>query len=234
MIRIGFGGGVGFIRKYITGRTYDGSETLNIHTTMLIAIFITLMLAGFAPAGEPPVIDSAQTLRQALEGTAAPADIVAELRIVGVGYYGFDGRLHHGQIVVHRDLEDDVREIFDSIRLLRFPVESVIPIRFDLPDNRTTMDTLNNTYGFHYRAVTTSASGRISVHSYGRAIDINPFQNPAVLPDGRVIPAGSAYDTQAEGTLMAGGEVVGLFLRRGWQWGGAWSTLKDYMHFEKP
>ena len=199
-----------------------------------LTIIAVLLFASGNPGRYFPVIDSGLTLQQATEGTTAPGDVVATLRITDVEYYGFDGNLHRGQIVVHHELLEEVREIFDEIKRLRFPVESVIPIKFNLPNNATTMDTLNNTYCFHYRAVTTSGSGRLSIHSHGRAIDINPFQNPAVLPDGRVIPAGSIYDPAAVGTLTPDSEVVKLFLRHGWEWGGTWSTLKDYMHFEKP
>ncbi len=193
----------------------------------LVILYSLLCTAG------NPVVDSALTLEQAIEGTTAPREIVRELRITEVEYYGFDGRLHRGQIVVHRELVEDLRAAFEEIKRLRFPVESVIPVKFDLPDNGTTMDTLNNTYGFHYRAVTTSGSGKLSVHSYGRAIDINPYQNPAILSSGRIIPAGAAYGPGAEGTLTPDSEIVKLFLRLGWEWGGSWTSLKDYMHFEK-
>ena len=199
-----------------------------------LTVFTALLIAAAYPGPQGLIVDSSLTLEQAVEGTTAPANIIASLCITDVEYYGFDGELHRGQIVIHHELAGEVRKIFKEIRQMRFPVESVIPVRFDLPDNGTTMDTLNNTYGFHYRAVTTSGSGKLSVHSYGRAIDINPYQNPAVLSGGRVIPPGSVYDPEAPGTLTGESEIVKLFLRYGWQWGGAWSSLKDYMHFEKP
>lgn len=178
-------------------------------------------------------VDSEITLQKALEGCSAPDSVLGSLCLVGVEYYGFDGALHRGQIVVRKDLAQEISEIFGEILALKFPVESVIPIKFDKPDNRTSMDTLNNTYGFHYRAVKTTQTTKLSNHSFGTAIDINPFQNPAILRDGRVLPAGGKYDPAADGTLTAESPVVKIFLRRGWEWGGGWVSLKDYMHFEK-
>ena len=95
------------------------------------------------------------------------------------------------------------------------------------------MDTLNNSYSFHYRRISTSGNGSRSVHSYGMAIDINPYNNPAVLANGKVIPQGGPYDRDIPGTLADTSPVVKEFIRLGWTWGGNWTSLKDYMHFEK-
>lgn len=197
----------------------------------LILMMYTLCMGYCFPAGV--TVDSCQSFDKAIEGTSAPADIIATLTLIDVHYYGFDDRLHRGQMVVRRDLAPEIKAIFAEIERMRFPVEMTIPIKFDLPDNGTTMDTLNNTICFHYRPISTFKTEKLSNHSYGRAIDINPFQNPAILRDGTVIPEGADYDPAAKGTLTAGDPVVRLFLRHGWQWGGTWRSLKDYMHFEK-
>ncbi len=235
-------------------------------TTLLLLCGLFVLISSSTPAlaAQPRqvrmdtvIVDSEITLAQALAGSTAPAEILRELRIVSVQYYGFDGRLHEGQMVVHRELERDVAEIFEGIRRLRFPVESVLPILFDLPSNEagdgaaghsdtttllgpsdhTTMDTLNNSCGFHYRVISTFRTTKLSYHAYGRAVDINPFQNPAILRDGTIIPAGAAFDPGVRGTISldspVGKKVVQLFLERGWEWGGTWRSLKDYMHFEK-
>lgn len=200
----------------------------------LFNIITCLSLLSAPPVGgEGVIVDSAQTFEQVMEGTSAPDNIIETLRLIDVEYYGFDDRLHRGQIVVHKDLADEVSEIFGEIRSMRFPIEMTIPIKFDLPDNGTTMDTLNNTMSFHYRTISTFKTDKLSNHSFGTAIDINPFQNPAILKSGRIIPEGASYDTEVPGTLTRESEVVKLFLRYGWEWGGTWRSLKDYMHFEK-
>jgi len=90
----------------------------------------------------------------------------------------------------------------------------------------------NNTSGFNCRTVEGSSSW--SEHAYGRAIDINPIQNPAVQ-DGLVTPsAGSRYldrSRRREGLIRAEGAVVRAFASIGWGWGGYWTSFKDYQHF---
>lgn len=200
---------------------------------MTLFSFVASLLLTTAPPADSIIIDSQQTFEQAIEGTSAPDAIIRTLEMVDVEYYGFDGKLHRGQIIVHKDLAKDVAAIFGEIKRLRFPVESVIPVKFDLPDNGTSMDTLNNSMGFHYRVISTFQTDKLSYHAYGRAVDINPFQNPAILKSGKIIPEGGSYDPEARGTILLNSEIVKLFRKYGWQWGGSWRSLKDYMHFEK-
>lgn len=201
---------------------------------MLSATLFAWILTAAVQQIDSTIVDSRQTFEQAVAGTAAPDSILRTLTLVDVEYYSFDSRLHRGQIVIHKDLAEDVKYIFREIKASKFPVQSVIPVKFDKPDNGTSMDTLNNTYGFHYRPKVTYKTRQLSSHSYGRAIDINPFQNPAVLRNGRTIPAKGRYDPQSPGTLTAISPITRIFRRAGWRWGGLWASVKDYMHFEKP
>jgi hypothetical protein len=86
-----------------------------------------------APAAlEPEIVrvavDSAMTREEALADQSFPAHVVAQMELIDVQYYGFAGELRQGQIVVHRDLAEEVREIFEEIRESRFPIEMVVPI----------------------------------------------------------------------------------------------------------
>lgn len=200
---------------------------------MLSTLLLALSLAA-NPSQDSVVVDSRQTFEQAVAGTSAPDSVIRTLTLVDVEYYSFDGRLHRGQIVVHQELAADVRQVFREIKACKFPVQSVIPVKFDKPGNGTSMDTLNNTYGFHYRPKATFRTSQLSAHSYGRAVDINPFQNPAILRSGKILPAGGHYDPQAPGTLTSVSPPTRLFRQLGWKWGGSWASMKDYMHFEKP
>ncbi len=175
--------------------------------------------------------ESTRLLAQFLEGTTAPAVVKDSLSLVKVTFWGFDQKEHTGYLVVNRLLAPEITEIFEEIRQLRFPVESVIPIRFDKPDNGTSMDTLNNSYAFHYRTI--RDGGTLSAHALGRAIDLNPKQNPALYPEGKVLPPDGRYETTRPGTLTASHPVVKAFTDRGWIWGGNWKVPIDYMHFQK-
>jgi len=88
----------------------------------------------------------------------------------------------------------------------------------------------NNTSAFNYRNI--KGTDRLSKHSYGIAIDINPLFNPFVKKNS-VEPEGAKYIPSRKGTLTGSSEVVKIFKSYGWQWGGDWNRGKDYQHFEK-
>ncbi len=89
---------------------------------------------------------------------------------------------------------------------------------------------LNNSSGFNYRNIT--GGDQLSMHAFGRAIDLNPARNPYVR-EGRILPEGAAYDPSISGTITPTCELVSFFKRKAWVWGGDWMDKKDYMHFEK-
>ena len=89
----------------------------------------------------------------------------------------------------------------------------------------------NNTSAFNYRVV--SGTNRLSKHSSGRAIDINPFQNPFLSKSKRITPIGAKYNKKAAGTLYSTHEIVTILKNKGWKWGGDWTSIKDWQHFEK-
>lgn len=175
------------------------------------------------------LIDADYTLDEALEGIDIPGWIRNELTLVNVEYYSFDDKLHRGQIVIHKELAKDIEEVFELIKEKRFPVAKVIPIvKYNWSDEKSMLD--NNTSAFNYRVV--KGTNRLSNHAYGRAIDINPFQNPYIR-NNYISPKGSSYNPNKPGTITKDSFLVKEFKKRGWTWGGDWKTLKDYQHFEK-
>ena len=149
-----------------------------------------------------------------------------------VAYLGFDGFEHVGAIVVHRDLIEDVQDLFAEMLRRRFPLTSVIPAsdpRFAWDDAK--LMAANDTSGFNYRAI--AGTDRLSYHAYGRAIDINPALNPYVR-NGRIEPPGATYDLARPGTIGPDSFIVAFLEARGWTWGGRWTEPVDYQHFQKP
>jgi hypothetical protein len=71
---------------------------------------------------------------------------------------------------------------------------------------------------FNYRKVTGGTT--LSFHAFGRAIDINPAQNPYVKPPKKPMKSDMPV------------EFVRLFTDLGFRWGGNWSTVSDPMHFD--
>jgi hypothetical protein len=180
---------------------------------------------------EEVIVDSSMSFSEAVEGSAAPEEIILQLSLVDVLYYSFDGRKHQGQMLVHREVEDDVYDLFNFIEKVLFPVGKAVPIvAYQWNDHRSMAD--NNSSSFNYRVIEGTAT--LSLHALGKAVDINPLQNPVVYPNGVIAPDGARYDPAARGTFTAEHPVVQEFLRRGWHWGGRFDPLKDYHHFEKP
>lgn len=175
------------------------------------------------------VIDSNIDFEQAVSGKNIPQSIIENLRIVDVYYYGFDEKLHKGQLVVNKEVVLDIIEIFEFIRETRFPINKVIPIsKYDWSDDKSMQD--NNTSAFNYRYI--SGTRVISNHASGLAIDINPKLNP-YIKNGNSLPVNCIYDTTKAGTIFVESELVKEFKKKDWQWGGDWKSLKDYQHFEK-
>ncbi len=180
------------------------------------------------------IIDSEMTFWQAtkkIDKPLIPEKILRDLSLVNVEYYGHDNKLHKGQIVVHRELENDIKKIFSIALKEKYPIYSVIPVShkaFSWNDDKSMI--ANNTSAFNYREST--GSSRLSQHAYGCAIDINPLNNPYIKKK-KVLPKGAVYDKTHPAVLTQDSIIVKTFLRLGWTWGGNWKSLKDYQHFEK-
>lgn len=193
-----------------------------------------MRIGGLRPAISNRVaIDSNMDREVALGENEFPAEVLAEMEVVEVLYVGMDERVHQGQIVVHRELAEEVEQIFKDIFRERFPIEKVVPIvDYGWDDDASVR--ANNTSGFNYREVLRpdgTATGRLSEHSNGRAIDLNPWLNPYLDAEGNGV---SIYDETVRGTLTADSVPVRVFKKYGWTWGGDWNGVKDYQHFQKP
>ena len=167
------------------------------------------------------------TLAEALTGSAAPPQILSNQTLLGVPFVDYFGEERVGQIVVARDVADDVAAIFAEI--YGFPIAQIVPLsNFNWSDDASMQ--ANNCSGFNYRVKV--GKTELSAHALGRAVDINPRGNPYI--NGKLtLPPGAIYDETAVGTLLPDGIVVRAFESRGWQWGGRWTSLLDFHHFEK-
>jgi hypothetical protein len=154
--------------------------------------------------------------------------------MVRVAFWGYDGKVHHGDLIVHRTEATDVAAAFGRLHAERFQIRQIRPVAvFGSSDDRS-MEA-NNTSAFNCRAVTGDTSW--SEHAYGRAIDINPVQNPYVTASGRVLPeSGRPWadrSLRVPGMIHAGGPVTRAFGAIGWSWGGSWTNSKDYQHLSR-
>lgn len=160
---------------------------------------------------------------------------LADLRHLTVTHLGFDGQAHHGELVVNADVADDVVDVFSALYAERFPIERMLLIDdYAGNDNLSMAD--NNSSGFNCRRVDDTSSW--SDHAYGRAIDINPVQNPYVVGTDVRPPAAKPFlsadrsegAAPQAGVIQDGDVVLREFERIGWEWGGLYPE-PDYQHF---
>jgi hypothetical protein len=157
---------------------------------------------------------------------------IADLRHLRVDHVGFDGHRRTGELVVHSDAAAAVLEAFRRMYDARFPIERVTLID-EVGGSDDAAMAANLTTAFNCRRVTGGTGW--SEHATGRAIDLNPLQNPYISSRGSVLPPGGvAYldrTSGAVGLIVEGGPAVAAFDAVGWHWGGRWRTIKDYQHF---
>ena len=161
----------------------------------------------------------------------------SDLRYLRLLHRDAKGRIILGEMVCHRSVAEDLTAIFRQLYHERYPIERMrLADVYDGDDNRSMA--ANNTSCFNFRRV--QGSTRLSAHSRGMAVDINPLYNPCVRTrNGRtsVQPeAGRKYADRTRGSdyrLLRGDKCHRLFTAHGFRWGGDWRTVKDYQHFEK-
>ncbi|MFV0317579.1 MAG: M15 family metallopeptidase [Microthrixaceae bacterium] len=156
---------------------------------------------------------------------------LTDLRYVRVTHMDYDGYERTGELVVNADAVDVVLAAFKYLWDDGFPIESMRLVD-DFGGKDDVSMAYNNTSAFNCRKV--AGTDKWSQHATGRAIDINPVQNPYVR-GALVQPAnGTTYADRAEvhpGMMIAGTPSVNIFEFLGWGWGGRWSGgTKDYMH----
>ena len=153
----------------------------------------------------------------------------AQLRVLRVSYWGFDGRSRLGSIVVSRRVADDVVAVFRQLWAVRFPIRRLRPVSAYRGSDDASM-AADNTSGFNCRFV--GGTSRWSLHAYGEAIDVNPVENPYVRGSYVSPPTGRALadrrDRYRKGMAIGGGVLVRAFASIGWRWG---ASFGDFQHF---
>ncbi len=154
-----------------------------------------------------------------------------DLRLVSLTYWGFDARPHVGRLIVNQDAVTAVVGALRRLYDVHYPIRRMVPVDVYGANDERSMRA-DNTSAFNGRFV--EGSTVWSQHAYGRAIDVDPLENPEIQ-DGKVYPAtaGRFVDRTLglPGMIVADDVVVRTFATVGWSWGGSWHSLKDYQHF---
>jgi D-alanyl-D-alanine carboxypeptidase len=154
-----------------------------------------------------------------------------DLRVVTASHWDFAGRVRTGRVIVHRDVAPDVLAVLRRLYGARFPIRRIVPVdAYGGSDFRSIE--ADNTSAFNCRYV--DGTRRWSEHAYGRAIDVNPIENPFVSGGRTSHPASVPYLDRTPcraGMACPGNVLVRAFGAIGWGWGGNWTSSKDYQHF---
>ncbi len=161
---------------------------------------------------------------------------LGELSYVKMTFWGFDHRPHTGEMITNASVAEQLVGVFRALYQARFPIEEMrVVSRREQRRWRThpTGDT-NVTSSFECRQATGGSSW--SMHAFGLAVDINPFHNPYL--NGELVGpelAGAYTDRtwKRPGMILEGDAVTRAFDSIGWEWGGRWRSLKDWMHFSQ-
>ena len=162
-----------------------------------------------------------------------------DLRYLRIKHIDFKGEEKMGEIIVHKEVSLEVTEIFEALYKIGYPIRKMRLVSDYKGSDWDSIES-DNTSAFNCRAAT--GSKKWSKHSYGKAIDINPIENPYISRKGYISHKASAsyrkrvhHDaTYADkAVLLKNDKAVQLFKKYGWKWGGDWSGVKDYQHFSK-
>jgi hypothetical protein len=194
--------------------------------------------ASAAPAADSPFrgsiarIDAAQAKRMTGVSWRPSCPVpLRDLRILSLSHRRFDGRVGTGRLVVHEDVARDVLAVFRRLYEARFPIRRMTPVdAYGGSDFRSIE--ADNTSAFNCRRV--EGTSRWSEHAYGRALDLNPIENPYVSGGSTSHRASVPYldrSRRRPGMAYEGGSAVRAFDAIGWGWGGRWTSVRDYQHF---
>lgn len=159
----------------------------------------------------------------------------SHLRRLRISYWGFDGRAHAGTLVVNADAVGDLVRVFSRLYAARFPIRRMRPIDAYRGRDEPSLEA-DNTSAFNCRYAVAPGPRRWSVHAFGRAIDVNPIENPYVTGSGTTSHAASRKyvdrsSRRHRAMILRGDQTVRAFRAEGWGWGGSFSGSHDYQHF---
>jgi len=163
-----------------------------------------------------------------------------DLRHLHLKYLSFEGKTLVGEMIVHKDVAVEVVNIFNELYRINYPIHAMELISEYKGSDWKSIEA-DNTSAFNCRHAT--GSKKWSKHSYGKAIDINPIENPYISKNGHIShKASEKYRKRIHqkniypenwALLLKNDQATQIFKKYGWTWGGDWSSVKDYQHFSK-
>ncbi len=154
----------------------------------------------------------------------------AQLAYLTVDHVAMDGGVARGELVVAAAIAPHAVTLFRRLYTLGFPIRSLRLVDDFAASDDASM-AADNSSAFNFRVV--AGTTVLSAHALGRAIDLNPVENPWRKPDRIEPPAGAAFADRRDirpGMIVRPGPVVAAFDELGWEWGGDWRHAFDDHH----
>ena len=216
---------------------YNGSMK---HKLLVIVLFMTTVLFAEYQADISSITPKIK--HRMLKGNSwrkgCPVSL-QNLRYLQVTHRNFSGKDQRGEIIVHKDVASEVKQIFAELYAIGYPIRKMKLVS-DYKGSDWQSIEADNTSAFNCRKATGSKNW--SKHSYGKAIDLNSIENPYISRSGHISHKASQqyrkrihqkHTAADKAVLLKHDRAVHIFKKYGWKWGGDWSGVKDYQHFSK-
>lgn len=199
-------------------------------------------------------IEEGDAVYNRIYGNSFPTDggiTTDEIRYLRVLHYDYNGQIRTGEIIVNAVAAEDTLAVFRELYDAEYQIRQMVLVdayydagwpEFAHLERGNQADSVSiahdNTSAFNYRVASNDFS-KLSNHAMGRAIDLNPLENPYVYVDGSVDGPSEClnYVDRSKATadnhmIQDGDFVVTTFKNHGFSWGGDWEGDKDYQHFD--
>jgi len=163
-----------------------------------------------------------------------------ELRYLKIKHWNFNGTTSIGELIVHVDISQNISTVFKELYNMHYPIKQMRLVS-DFKGSDWKSIEADNTSALNCRNVTGNKN-RWSKHAYGKAIDINPIENPYISRRGYISHKASlkykkrfyksSNRVENRALLFKNSKATKIFEKYGWKWGGDWKNVKDYQHFE--
>jgi len=153
-----------------------------------------------------------------------------DLAYLELDHVTFDGGTARGELVVAAAVAARAVEVFRRLYQLGFPIRQMRLVD-DYEGSDDASMSADNSSAFNFRVI--AGTTLLSQHAHGRAIDINPVENPWRRPEILLPPEGEAFADRTNvrpGMIVRPGPVVAAFDELGWEWGGDWRHAFDDHH----
>ena len=215
---------------------YNGPMKFLITTLLLMT---TVLLAEYKATVSPITPEIKNRMIKGKSWRKGCPVSLQNLRYLQVMHKNFSGRDQLGEIIVHKDVAFEVKQIFKELYAIGYPIRKMKLVS-DFKGSDWQSIEADNTSAFNCRNAT--GSKKWSKHSYGKAIDLNSIENPYISRSGHISHKASQqyrkrlhtkHTASDKAILLKNDKAVRIFKKYGWKWGGDWSGVKDYQHFSK-